>query len=152
MSGNAHDRTAPKFSRKTIKWVATALFVAMAAVAMSATSARATLIVRDLVSGDGLGLITFDDASGFEWLDVTATLGLSYDAAELSTFVVSDGFRHANVDEVATLYTNAGVTLESFSAANFMGVQELISKLGCTSFCESDLICFPARVRRFGSC
>lgn len=44
MFGIAHIRIAPKFHAKAIKWVAAALFMAMAAVGMTTSSAQATVI------------------------------------------------------------------------------------------------------------
>ena len=108
----------------------------IAAVGMSATSAHAILIENDL-NAAGDKLITLDTATGIEWLDVTATLGLSYNQALGTTFVTAQGFSHATVDDVSTLYTNAGVPAQggAFVAANFIGAQDLLLKLGCTSSC-----------------
>jgi len=108
--------------------------IAVAAIIAFSNAAHATLIEQDL-NAAGDKLITLDTVTGFEWLDVTATLNLSYNQAELTGFVTAQGFRHANITEVVALYTNAGVTnfSSSYAASNFSGVQELLAKLGCTS-------------------
>ncbi len=121
---------------RSIKLVAAGLYMAVAAIGLTASPAHALLIEGDL-NAVGDKLITLDTVTGLEWLDVTATLALSYDAAELTPFVTSQGFRHADLTEVSTLYTNAGVTDQTgvFAATNFLGAQELLSKLGCTFAC-----------------
>ena len=73
--------------------------------------ANGTLIQRDLVPGSGDGLLTLDDETGLEWLDVTATLGLSFD--DVSAKLVPGGdleaFRYAHDDEVRVLWEHAGI-------------------------------------------
>ncbi len=107
-----------------------------------AGAADALLISQDLnVAGDGL--VTRDTSTGLDWLDVTATLGLSYNDAEATSFVTTQGFRHANTTEVATLFFNGGVIVlgttsaEPFVAVNLPGVTNIISKLGCTKDCTA---------------
>ena len=71
--------------------------------------ASATLIQADLnTTGDGL--LTIDTATGLEWLDVVATLGLSFNQANASNFATVQGFRHATALEVLTLFEAAGLT------------------------------------------
>lgn len=105
---------------------------------LTALPAQATLLEQDLFAA-GDGLITLDTDTGFEWLDVDQTRGLSYNQAATSAFVTVEGFRHANTDEVLELYVNGG--LDTFgiggSFSNFAGAQLLIDLLGCTNFCET---------------
>jgi len=124
------------FVKSTKSFLAT---IAFAAIVAFSNAAHATFIEQDH-NAAGDKLITLDTVTGFEWLDVTATLDLSYNQAELTAFVTAQGFRHAIITDVVTLYTNAGVTnfSSSFAASNFSGVQELLAKLGCTSSCGSD--------------
>jgi len=113
-----------------------ALFIGIAAASLSISSAQAVLIEQDLnTTGDKL--ITLDTLTGFQWLDVTATLGQSYNTAEGSLFVTAQGFRHATTDEVAALYAGVGVTNLTglLITGNFFGVQDLLAKLGCTVLC-----------------
>ncbi len=131
--------TTPVVSSKTVRSFAAGLYMAVAAFGLTATSAHATLIEQDL-NAVGDKLITLDTVTGLEWLDVTSTLNLSYNQAELTAFVTAQGFRHANITDVVALYTNVGVTNFSsfFAVSNFSGVQELLAKLGCTASCGSD--------------
>jgi hypothetical protein len=61
----------------------------------------------------GDGLLTVDDQSGYEWLDLTETWGSSINEARASTFVTQLGFRVADVFEVSALYESAGL-IEGF--------------------------------------
>ena len=73
-------------------------------------NAYAALIEADLLA-PGDGLLTQDTETGLEWLDITATLGQSYNAiiAGWGGFTTTYGFRYATFDEVYTLCDNAGV-------------------------------------------
>ncbi len=115
-----------------------ALSIGLAVAGLTAGAAQAALIERDL-SAAGDKLITFDEATGFEWLDVTATLGLSYDAAEATTFVTGLGFRHATQAEIIDLYTASGMNDLSgtFGLFNLIGAQKLIGLAGCTGGCSN---------------
>jgi hypothetical protein len=129
-----------------IKSSAVAILVGIAAVGLTISSAGATLIEKDL-NAVGDKLLTLDTKTGLEWLDVTATNGLSYNAAELTTFVTSQNFRHANQDEVAGLYSAgpaSAVALNGpYTAANVPGVNELLAKLGCVGDCVYTGFHFP---------
>lgn len=100
-------------------------------------SAHGALISRDLVSGSNDGLLTFDSDTNLEWLDLTETVGDSYNTTLASNFVTSLGFSFATTDDVATLYTNAGIVSfgGSFSASNFAGADLILDLLGCTTVC-----------------
>ncbi|MHA1568878.1 MAG: hypothetical protein ACTSXZ_05365, partial [Alphaproteobacteria bacterium] len=141
MFGKPTLKTTPAAGRrvagkKAIQSIAVGLCLGIAAVGLTATPAHAFLIEQDL-NAVGDNLITLDTVTGLEWLDVTATLGLSYNAAEASLFVTAQGFRHANRDEVSALYTNAGVTDQSdvWVVADITGAQDLVNKMGCTQYC-----------------
>jgi hypothetical protein len=73
-----------------------------------AQSAQAALLAGDLTtSGDGL--ITKDSLTGLEWLDLTLTQGISFDAvaAGFGGYTTEKGFRFANAAEVNALSTSA---------------------------------------------
>lgn len=98
-------------------------------------SAQAALIERDWqVSGDGL--ITYDTGTGLEWLDLTETVGYSWNdmAQELSTGMLFAGFRHATRSEVDSLIDAAGLVWHGLSAtANDQGlIANYHSLLGIT--------------------
>lgn len=109
-----------------------------AMVTIASATAQAALISLDLVS-PGDGLITLDTATGKEWLDLTATKGQSYNAvaAGFGGFITIKGFSFANTNQVATLYTDAGIPdiTGAFSPGNVPGVKLLLSLMGCTAFC-----------------
>lgn len=97
-----------------------------------ALPASAALIARDLVA-PGDELLTFDTDTGLEWLDLTATQGLSFNQAEASSFVSVDGFRHATTVEVTALFQHAGGSVNSpFNAANAAPALLLLDLMGCT--------------------
>ncbi len=63
-----------------------------------------TLVEGDLAQG-GDGLLTFDQLSGLEWLDLTETQGLSFDALESDPQgFLSQGWRPARAAEVCALH------------------------------------------------
>ncbi|MBF0225021.1 MAG: Ig-like domain-containing protein [Desulfobacterales bacterium] len=97
---------------------------------------NAALSEKDLLT-EGDGLITLDSDTGLEWLDLTATDGISYGTiiAGYKGYLTSHGFRYATIDEVKILYTNAGIlhvgtwSEEEVPAAyllqNLMGVTQI---------------------------
>ncbi len=102
-------------------------------------TARAALIELDLAAA-GDGLLLGDTASGLEWLDLTETVGLTYDAVlgGAGSFTTTGGFRFATQAEVVSLFTEAGVVsiTGSWSTENFAGVTLLMGLLGCTGNCD----------------
>jgi len=83
-------------------------------------------------------LLTLDTGSGLRWLDVP--LANTYSVTLDSEFVTELGFRFANRSEVKGLLETAGVVENApvFSEQNFLAVQSLIEKLGCTERCGQD--------------
>ena len=74
-------------------------------------ASMAAFVARDLhVVGDGL--LTFDSVTNLEWLDVTASVGRSYNdvATQLGGGGDFAGFRYATLGEMETLYQDAGIT------------------------------------------
>lgn len=75
-------------------------------------TANATLTSVDLnTAGDGL--ITLDDVTGLEWLDLTETVGLSQSSvqAELDSGGQFEGWRYASTAETVDLWENFGITM-----------------------------------------
>lgn len=119
----------------TIRSVAVALGAVLLTVC---ASANGELVQRDfLAAGDGL--LTFDTDTGLEWLDLTQTVGWSYNQTLVSSLVVSNGFRFATEVDLRTLYEAAGIPTfagqSSYSTANAAGVALLLSLVGCTTQC-----------------
>lgn len=85
------------------------LRIAVFAIALGlAAPAPAALIVVDLVA-PGDGLVTRDTASGLDWLDVTETRGVTFDAVEAGAGGwIAAGWRHATGAEVCALFTTLG--------------------------------------------
>jgi hypothetical protein len=80
------------------------LSVLAACVMAVTTAARADLLERD-VNGPGDALLTFDEASGLEWLDLPLTTGLSTSAVLAGAGGwIGRGFRYATTDEVHALF------------------------------------------------
>ena len=93
-------------------------------------SPNATAVLMD--NGD----TTVDTATGLEWLDLTKTVGLSINQALATGFVTSDGFSHATVAQVNTLFLNAGflTTNNVNNPANNPAANLLTSLMGVTQF------------------
>lgn len=80
-----------------------------ASVLTLSTSVNAAIISADWQS-TGDNLITQDTASGLEWLDLTVTVGMSYDAvsAQLGTGGAYEGWRYATTSEVIGFFDAFG--------------------------------------------
>lgn len=122
------------------RWTAIFAGVVLASmcICLQARTASAILVERDLFSA-GDNLLTFDTATGLEWLDVDQTIGLSFNQVTANVGGWIDlGFVYASIDQVSTLYSNAGVTDRTNTpvSSNFAGASELLMKLGCTGFCS----------------
>ena len=116
-----------------MKCLAAAALVAGGIFAASVSTASAATII------DG-GWQTIDTDTGLRWLDVTATLGLSY--SEVSSTLLGsgqlyDGWRYATVYEVSQLFTNEGVTdgYDGYqtNATELANLTNLIGLLGKTN-------------------
>ncbi len=94
-----------------------------------ASSASATLF------DSGTSMIDTD--TGLEWLDLTETIGDSWNQVEASSFVAVDGYVHATEAQVETLFRNAGFLTTDAAAdpSNDTAANTLLNFLGCTQFC-----------------
>lgn len=95
----------------------------------------------DPVFGDNS--ITLDTDTGLEWLDLTKSTNRSFNdvSNELGVGGNFAGFRYATIDEINTFWANAGIpNIESFTEANLEPVASLMSLIGCTNTCSSDIV------------
>ncbi len=95
-----------------MKMTASIIFAVILLVTMFQAASWAVLEPRDdPVFGDGS--ITYDTATGFEWLDLTESLNKSFNdvSAQLGPGGAYEGFRHATKDEVLNLFNGNGVTI-----------------------------------------
>jgi PEP-CTERM motif len=106
-----------------------------AALLIGMSNAHAALIsANDGVYG--VGSLTRDTVTGLEWLDLTQTVGQSYNSVIGGAGnYVANGFAVATLAQVETLLTDAGWngvdnSASAGSAANLAAVQLLISMLG----------------------
>ena len=103
---------------------------------LAAGTSQADLIEADLEPGDGL--ITYDTENELEWLDLTATQGLSVIDVLGTNWVKPEaeggyGFRYATPAEVVGLFVAAGIpNIGAMSRANYLGVDELLGLMGVT--------------------
>lgn len=77
-------------------------------------------------------MLTFDSDSGFEWLDLSVTRGLSVlDVLAGGGGLLDLGFRYATEAEVTSLYRNAGIS--EFSAPRVSLAGPVLSLIGLLS-------------------
>lgn len=95
-----------------------------------------TLLAADLAA-QGDGLLTVDDRTALEWLDLTATMNTT--VTEARETWLGEGFRYAVQDEVETLFRNAGISHITINdenpnatSGNLGPVNQLIDLLGET--------------------
>lgn len=81
-----------------------------------AGAANATLIEMDLFNA-GDGLLTLDYETGFEWLDLTLTTGMSYNNIVVDGFggYSAMGFVHATREQMCGLWSHAGADVSDCS-------------------------------------
>jgi len=90
------------------RWIPHVL--ALLLLSLASSSAQAQLVSRDLVPGSGDGLVTFDSATGLEWLDITETLGASFvEIADGGGGWYAAGWVHATGPQVCQLFGTYGV-------------------------------------------
>ncbi len=95
-------------------------------------------LVKDADARFGPNSLTLDTRTGLEWLNLTFSVGLSYDIAKAATQSggAFSGFRLAKADEVLTLYQSAGLPGPAWypDGGSFdQAISSLISLLGATS-------------------
>ena len=103
------------------------------------------LIQRNLVPGTGDRLLTLDTETNLEWLNLTATLNLSYsdilDGAD--DYTTKYGVRFATGTEIGLLWMHAGITKSSrsqvvpFPMHNHLAMDTLIQLMGGISLQSS---------------
>ncbi|MEM9622953.1 MAG: PEP-CTERM sorting domain-containing protein [Pseudomonadota bacterium] len=74
------------------------------------------------------GIVTFDPTTGYEWLDLTATFGRSYNDVASDPALTAQGFRHATEAEVAVLFASANVTPGTATIATATNFIELFGQ------------------------
>jgi hypothetical protein len=88
-------------------------YVSLAAIAaiplLLSLPARASSILVDQ------GSVTYDPATRLQWLDLTKTMGLSYDevANNVNSNYVRDGWRFATQEQLEQMYRDAGLPVAS---------------------------------------
>ncbi|MBW1801600.1 MAG: PEP-CTERM sorting domain-containing protein [Deltaproteobacteria bacterium] len=95
----------------------------------------ASLIVKDLVPLSGDSLVTLDDGTGLEWMDMPLTKGLSYMNVKNSSYVTEHHFRFATEAELLQLYENLGMQKEpssQFLSELYNPIHTLHDALGMT--------------------
>ncbi|MCQ9378897.1 PEP-CTERM sorting domain-containing protein [Methyloversatilis sp. XJ19-49] len=78
--------------------------------------ASAAVLSADYTPGSGDGWITIDSSTGLKWLDVSLTIGQTFDEVRTGAWY-SKGFRHATKEELRTLFANAGTPDDGFNLA-----------------------------------
>lgn len=96
-------------------------FVASFALAVSGF-ANAGLVERNFQTA-GDGLLTYDDVTGYEWLDLSLNIGRNYNsvAADLQTGGAYEGFRYATRSEYETLWAGTSYDHVNWYSATYAG-------------------------------
>ena len=115
---------------KTMRW-GSRLIGGLAGLVMIGMAGSANAVLIDN------GMSTIDTSTNMEWLDLTKTLGQSYNsvAAGFGGFTTIEGYRFATQSEVSTLFTNAGFVFQdgNFHAIDATAVALMLSLIGCTA-------------------
>jgi hypothetical protein len=113
---------------------------ALSAVLLSLSfGANAAVTSRDLVAGSNDGLLTFDDATNIEWLDVTQTLNRSYNQVlgQLGAGGQFAGFQVASTALVRQLFIDGGwsdaFNTNYFDAIHHAQSVSIVSLIGRTT-------------------
>ena len=90
--------------------------------AVTCFNANAAVVSTDWQT-PGDNLITLDDVSGLQWLDLTETYGLMFDYVSGQFDVGSEfeGFRYATDAEVQALWSNFGIDLSTGAPTSVAG-------------------------------
>jgi hypothetical protein len=106
--------------------------VVASALSLCSLQANATLMAQDLATA-GDELLTFDTTTNLQWLDLSNTVGLTYQQIqEGAGGWTSKGFRPATRSELANLFEGVGLTLgPPRSTANAPGAALLTNLIGC---------------------
>lgn len=105
------------FHIRSRSWAYRSLLI-LGLTAFLAAPVSATLISADLNALND-GLLTFDDDTGLEWLDVTESLDLSFNfvSTQFGAGGQFEGFRYATAAEVFLFFTNSGLILNPLDAS-----------------------------------
>ncbi|MDH5571631.1 MAG: hypothetical protein OEY89_07690 [Gammaproteobacteria bacterium] len=120
-----------------IKTLSLKIVQTMFLLAIFTLPAQATLIERDWSMPSDAAL-TYDSATGLEWLDITLTANLSYNevTAELGAGGAYEGFEFASQQQVLSLFFAAGLPEEIPNVPEFLGggpeIQSLLNLWGVT--------------------
>ena len=74
-------------------------------------------------------LITRDTNSGLDWLDLSVTLGMSYNEIFNNTIYLDYGFRFATEVQLTELFTSVGITSgaeRNYLSENYIGAYNLV--------------------------
>jgi hypothetical protein len=116
------------------------LLILVAAITLAAAPASATLHTLNWkTTGDGL--LTYDDATGLYWLDLTESNGLSRDAINGgANGIIADGFTWATMDQVGVFWNHGGLPLlqetddpnDFLSTPSTATIETFLSQIGQT--------------------
>lgn len=111
---------------------------------MSLQSASAAIV--------DMGSTTVDTATNSEWLDMTATAGLSYDAvsAQLGLGGTFEGYRHATQREVLDFMADFGLIPQGSPFQDYIGVPDLNAALSFQDMLgQTGEITFPTHTMHY---
>ena len=103
------------------------VYASGAIIVIAAVSANAALVPLDYVN-PGDGLVTYDDASGLEWLDISETLAVTVNEV-LTGYggLLDSNFRYATTDDVLTLFTANGLIITGYGQSTPDGYDDMVN-------------------------
>jgi hypothetical protein len=112
------------------------LAVVTVAIAYALVAQADPILVEGWCDGTANAGVTCDTSTGLEWLDLTATIGLSVNQFRADEGGwLSQGWGIANTTQVKTLYLDAGFSVVGgpFDSSNTDPALLMLDLLGCTS-------------------
>jgi hypothetical protein len=113
---------------QNIKSITAGLFLAIVAMGTTTGPARAVLIDN--------GTTTIDTVADLEWLDLTETIGKSYNDLVVDGFggFIADGYHVATTSEVCSLFTSLGDSLPNCLSTGTANVSDPLVSANATLF------------------
>jgi len=114
--------------KKTLRFITLILLISLSLVRLAANAA----LVEATGPRFGPNSLTVDTRTQLAWLNLSKSLGLSYNQtlADTAPGAIFSGYRFATADEVLGLYSSAGIPGPGYYSLGNQSIQSLISMVG----------------------